>query len=68
MIFIYILKEADRRHDSEEAEKMLGELEKFGFDGNMAENVSKCRDAMECFDYDGVMSGAAAMEVILKQH
>ena len=68
MKIIETLKEAVRCFDSDEAEKMLGELEKFGFDGNMAENVSKCRDAMECFDYDGVMSGAAAMEVILKQH
>jgi HPt (histidine-containing phosphotransfer) domain-containing protein len=68
MKIIETLKEAVRCFDSDEAEKMLGELEKFGFDGKMAETVSQCRDAMECFDYDGVMSGAAAMEGIMRQH
>ncbi len=55
------LKEAVECFDSDEAEKLLGQLNEYSFSGRAAELMDQCREALECFDYDGVKECADSL-------
>lgn len=59
------LKKALDEFDSSSAEKIINDLGTISFSQEAADIVIECRDAVDCFDYDGVKAGIDRLCTVL---
>ena len=59
------LKKALDEFDSSSAEKIINALGTISFSQEAADIVIECRDAVDCFDYDGVKAGIDRLCMVL---